>query len=217
MTPMKWVIVFTIALSTALSAAEESKPSYGDELWTQYVEHEKTLLVQLKSAENKTQSLKPVPSDGEAPKSVVARWAKQRTGRSREALEKERAQLTALGKLTLECRNAVRAQQERMRTIQFVQTQTNDLEPRVVEKALDRLADQINRLVTIENGLMGKMGLPIEQMKGQQDANYDPLGLLPGCPLCQLSGSPNGLPGHVNTAQDAILPDPNTFDSGLNP
>jgi hypothetical protein len=214
---MKRVIfLYVLAISSWVVAEDQTIP-YSQELWNQYAEFETVLVKNMDTANKKMSHLKSVKGNSDSQSNIVANWAKQRPGKSPAELSEKRDLFKELGKRLLECRNDIQAQQERMRTIQFVQTQSNELSPRLLEKALRRLTGQIERLITMENTLMKKMGLPVQKNETKKGTAYNPTAMLPGCPLCQLAGSPNGLPGHTNSEQSAILPDPNTFDSGLNP
>ena len=217
MAGMKRVIFSYVLLVSGLGTAENPSISYSEELWNQYTDSETVLVKKMDDTDKKISKLKSVNRNPKPGSGVVANWARQRTGKSTAELKKERTHLKELGKLVLESRNEVQAQQERMRTIQFVQSQTNELSPPLLEEALSRLTNQIGQLVKMEKTLMTKMGMPVQKNKEKKETRYNPLAMLPGCPLCQLAGTPNGLPGHTNAQNPVVLPDPNVFDSGLNP
>jgi hypothetical protein len=214
---MKRIILFYVLASSTIGFAENPKGSYSDDLWAQYTKYERAIDSMMKKAEKDMYQLESIDSSPQPNQGIVANWAKQRTGKSKLEFKEDQERIQKLGKLMLDCRSEVHSQQERMRTVQFVQTQTNEISPFDLEESMRRLTTQIERLVKMENTLMGKMGLVVLVKSEEKENRVDPLALLPGCPLCQLAGSPNGLPGHTNSNQTAILPDPNTFDSGLNP
>jgi len=244
---MKRVIFLWAFLSSGFAVTETGEASYSQALWEQFSDHESNLSEILDSAEEKLSELKiknanekpisgtasldletprfetkkiKLPNSNETLSVVtpfVAGWAGQRQHSAWVQPHEKRAKLKIIGAHLLRSRKNVLAQQERMRTIRYVQTRTNDLPQSSIEQGLTRLGEQIDRLVTLENTLMKKMGMDVPQRPRVEKEDNNPLGLLPGCPLCQLAGSPNGLPGHTNPQNSMEVPDPNTFDSGPNP
>ena len=162
---MKRVIFSYVLLVSGLGTAENPSISYSEELWNQYTDSETVLVKKMDDTDKKISKLKSVNRNPKPGSGVVANWARQRTGKSTAELKKERTHLKELGKLVLESRNEVQAQQERMRTIQFVQSQTNELSPPLLEEALSRLTNQIGQLVKMEKTLMTKMGMPVQKIK----------------------------------------------------